>query len=76
MVELRVAEGSSVGIRIGVDGSEEEWTVARSGEEADWRRGRMSAEAPLAMALIGHGPGETVTVHGPRTYRATILTVR
>ena len=44
--------------------------------EADLAAGRLSAESPVAQALIGAAPGETVTVETPRgarTYRVERL---
>jgi transcription elongation GreA/GreB family factor len=44
--------------------------------EADLAAGRLSAESPVARALIGRAPGETVTVETPRgarTYRVERL---
>ena len=34
--------------------------------EADLRSGRLSAESPMAQALIGAGPGDVVEVQAPR----------
>ena len=37
--------------------------------EADLRRGRLSAESPMAQALMGHEPGDEVDVQTPRGAR-------
>lgn len=83
MVELCVAEGSCVGIRVGDGGEVESWTVVRADEQSDAMRHRISAETPLARALLGRGPGDTVTVKGQsrngtpaQSYRATIVSVQ
>ena len=47
------------------------WTIVGS-TEADLTHGKLSAESPVAKALIGHAPGDSVEVQtprGPRTYR-------
>jgi transcription elongation factor GreA len=51
------------------------WTIVGP-TEADLAAGRLSAESPVARALIGRAPGETVTVETPRgarTYRVERL---
>jgi transcription elongation factor GreA len=51
------------------------WTIVCP-TEADLAAGRQSAESPVARALIGRAPGETVTVETPRgarTYRVERL---
>jgi len=37
--------------------------------EADLKAGRLSAESPMARALIGRAPGEVAEVHTPRGVR-------
>jgi transcription elongation factor GreA len=47
------------------------WTSVGS-TEADLAQGKLSAESPVAKALIGHSPGETIEVQtprGPRKFR-------
>jgi transcription elongation factor GreA len=47
------------------------WTIVGS-TEADLAQGKLSAESPVAKALIGHSPGETIEVQtprGPRKFR-------
>ena len=41
------------------------WTIVGP-TEADVASGKLSAESPVAKALLGHAPGETVTVQTPR----------
>jgi len=41
------------------------WTIVGS-TEADLARGKLSAESPVAKALIGHAPGDSVEVQTPR----------
>lgn len=46
-------------------------------DEADPRRGLLNVEAPLARALLGRAPGETVVVRRPRgETELTVVTVR
>jgi transcription elongation factor GreA len=47
------------------------WTIVGP-TEADIAQGKLSAESPVATALLGRAPGESVVVQtprGPRTYR-------
>jgi transcription elongation factor GreA len=51
------------------------WTIVGP-TEADLARGKLSAESPVAGALLGRTPGEKVEVQtprGPRTYRVEKL---
>ncbi len=51
------------------------WTIVGS-TEADLARGKLSAQSPVAKALLGHGVGEAVEVRTPRgarTYRVQRL---
>jgi transcription elongation factor GreB len=76
----RVPEGE-VGFGTWVELEDEEgarstWRLVGP-DEADARRGRVSAHAPLGQALLGRSAGETVEVvrpGGPREY--TIVAVR
>jgi transcription elongation factor GreA len=63
-----VAFGSSVEIVDEASGRTQTWTIVGS-TEADATAGRLSAESPVARALIGHGPGDTVEVATPRGAR-------
>ncbi|RMF39374.1 MAG: transcription elongation factor GreA [Anaerolineae bacterium] len=47
------------------EGYEPETYVIVGAAEADPGVGRISNESPLGMALLGHKPGESVTVHAP-----------
>jgi transcription elongation factor GreA len=47
------------------------WTIVGA-TEADLANGKLSAESPVADALLGHAPGDAVDVEtprGPRKYR-------
>jgi transcription elongation factor GreA len=44
------------------------WTVVGAAE-ADRSAGRLSAESPVAKALLGHAPGEVVEVQTPKGVR-------
>jgi transcription elongation factor GreA len=44
------------------------WTIVGP-TEADLSQGKLSSESPVARALIGHAPGETVEVTTPRGAR-------
>jgi transcription elongation factor GreA len=58
-----------------VSGAVHRWTIVGS-TEADLARGKLSAESPVAKALLGHAPGDTVEVQtprGPRKYRVQAL---
>jgi transcription elongation factor GreA len=47
------------------------WTIVGP-TEADIAQGKLSAESPVAAALLGRAPGEAIVVQtprGPRTYR-------
>ena len=51
------------------------WTIVGP-TEADLAQGRLSAESPVARALLGAGPGESVEVNTPggaRSYRVQKL---
>jgi transcription elongation factor GreA len=51
------------------------WTIVGA-TEADLARGRLSAESPVARALLGSAAGDAVEVEtpsGPRTYRVQKL---
>jgi len=44
------------------------WTIVGS-TESDLAQGKLSAESPVAKALIGHAPGDSVEVQTPRGAR-------
>jgi transcription elongation factor GreA len=67
-----VSFGSTV-VVVDESGEEQTWQIVGS-SEASPREGRLSAESPLAAALIGRGPGDSVSVALPRGERT--LTVR
>jgi transcription elongation factor GreA len=56
-------------------GSVQVWTIVGA-TEADLAQGKLSAESPVAGALLGHAPGDVVEVEtprGPRKYRIVKL---
>jgi len=56
-------------------GAEQTWHIVSSHDAAP-REGRISAESPMAVALMGRAPGEQVSVSLPRGSRElTILSV-
>jgi len=59
-----VGFGSSVLVRDG-DGVEHNWRIVSS-HEACPAEGRLSADSPVALAVLGRGPGEQVSVTLPR----------
>jgi transcription elongation factor GreA len=68
-----VRVGSRVRVR-DLEG-EEEFTIVPT-EEVDFSLGRISMDAPLARALLGHSVGERVKVRAPGGLRAvSILSV-
>ena len=63
--------GRAAEVRDESTGKVHTWTVVGP-TEADLAAGRLSAESPVAQALLGHAPGETVKVETPggeRSYR-------
>ena len=48
------------------------WTIVGP-TEADISAGRLSAESPVAQALLGRAPGERVEVQTPRGTRAYVI---
>ncbi len=66
--------GSNVVVR-DEDGGEQTWKIVSS-HDASPRDGRLSAESPMAVALLGRGAGDTISVTLPRGTRTlTILSV-
>ncbi|MDQ6804275.1 MAG: transcription elongation factor GreA [Actinomycetota bacterium] len=58
-----------------VSGTVHTWTIVGS-TEANLAQGKLSAESPVAKALIGHAPGDSIEVQtprGPRKYRVQAL---
>jgi transcription elongation factor GreA len=56
-------------------GNVQVWTIVGP-TEADLTKGKLSAESPVAEALLGHAPGDVVDVEtprGPRKYRIVKL---
>jgi transcription elongation factor GreA len=78
--EAPAGDGGTVGLGSTVvvrdqEGVENTWRIVSSHDAAPGE-GRLSAESPVAVALLGHGPGEKVSVSLPRGKRLlTVLTV-
>ncbi|HTZ85293.1 MAG TPA: transcription elongation factor GreA [Solirubrobacteraceae bacterium] len=69
-----VAFGSSVRVR-DQDGKEQTWTIVSS-HDASPAEGKLSAESPVAVALMGRSVGETASVALPKGSRElTVLSV-
>ena len=69
-----VAFGSTVAVR-DQDGVEQTWRIVSSHDAAP-SEGRLSAESPVAVALLGRRTGENVSVSLPRGKRTlTVLSV-
>ena len=69
-----VGFGSTVVVRE-EDGAERTWRIVSS-HDANPAEGRLSAESPVAVALLGRGPGEKASVSLPRGKRTlTVLSV-
>jgi transcription elongation factor GreA len=69
-----VGLGSTVVVR-DQDGAEQTWRIVSS-HDASPREGRLSAESPVALALLGRGAGEQTSVTLPRGTRTlTLLSV-
>jgi transcription elongation factor GreA len=62
------AFGLTAEIRDEATGDVQTWTIVGP-TEADRAIGKISAESPVAKALLGHAPGETVEVQTPRGIR-------
>jgi transcription elongation factor GreA len=63
----KVGFGSSILVR-DQDGVEHSWRIVSSHEAAP-AEGRLSAESPVALALLGRIPGDSVSVALPRGKR-------
>jgi transcription elongation factor GreA len=69
-----VSFGSTVVVR-DEGGAEQTWRIVSS-HDASPRDGKLSAESPLAVALLGRAPGEETSVHLPKgTKKLTVLSV-
>ncbi len=60
--------GLTAEIRDEATGGVQTWTIVGP-TEADRANGKISAESPVARALLGHAPGDTVEVQTPRGVR-------
>jgi transcription elongation factor GreA len=69
-----VGFGSTVVVRE-EDGAERTWRIVSS-HDADPAQGLLSADSPVALALLGRGAGEQTSVSLPRGKRAlTVLSI-
>jgi transcription elongation factor GreA len=69
-----VGFGSTVVVR-DQDGTEQSWRIVSS-HDASPREGRLSAESPVAVALLGRAEGEQVAVSLPKGRRTlTVVSV-
>lgn len=69
-----VGFGSTVVVRE-EDGAERTWRIVSS-HDADPAEGRLSADSPVALALLGRGAGEQTSVSLPRGKRTlTVLSI-
>jgi transcription elongation factor GreA len=69
-----VGFGSTVVVR-DQDGVEQTWRIVSS-HDASPREGRLSAESPVALALLGRAPGEQTAVTLPKGKRSlTVVSV-
>jgi transcription elongation factor GreA len=69
------AFGRTAEVRDEDSGNVHTWTIVGP-TEANLEAGKLSAESPVAKALLGHAPGDVVEVQtprGPRTYRVEKL---
>jgi transcription elongation factor GreA len=69
--ESTFAFGQTAEVRDEASGTVHTWTIVGP-TEADLAQGKLSAESPVATALLGHAPGDKVEVQTPRgarTYR-------
>jgi transcription elongation factor GreA len=69
-----VSFGSTVVVR-DADGAEQTWRIVSS-HDASPREGKLSAESPMATALLGRAPGDKTSVSLPKgTKTLTVLSV-
>jgi transcription elongation factor GreA len=64
----KVGFGATVHVVDVASGRESSYTIVGP-TEADLRTGRLSADSPVARALIGHGPGDVIAFETPRGAR-------
>jgi transcription elongation factor GreA len=64
----RVGFGATVHVVDVATGRPATYTIVGA-TEADLRSGRLSAESPVARALVGHAPGDVVRIETPRGTR-------
>ena len=69
-----VGLGSTVVVR-DEDGVEHTWRIVSSHDAAP-AEGRLSAESPVALALLGRAGGDSVSVALPKGKRAAQIVVR
>lgn len=73
--EATFAFGRTAAVLDEASGKVHTWTIVGP-TEADLAQGKLSAESPVASALLGSAPGDAVEVQtprGPRTYRVEKL---
>jgi len=69
-----VGFGSTVVVR-DHEGSEQTWRIVSSRDAAP-KEGRLSAESPVAVALLGRAPGEQISVSLPKGKRTlTVVSI-
>jgi transcription elongation factor GreA len=69
-----VGFGSTVVVR-DHEGSEQTWRIVSSRDAAP-KEGRLSAESPVAVALLGRAPGEQISVSLPKGKRTlTVISI-
>ena len=61
--------GRTAAVTDETSGKTSEWTIVGP-TEADLKTGKLSAESPVAQALLGAKPGDVVTVETPRGERS------
>lgn len=72
----KVTLGSTVSLKYIDDDEEEEYMIVGS-QESDPFNNKISNESPLAMALMNHQKGDTVTVDSPKgKYDVEIMDVK
>jgi transcription elongation factor GreA len=64
-----VPTSHDVVVKDGTSGKEQAFTIVGA-TEADLKQGKLSVESPVAQALMGAKPGDTVKVSTPRGERA------
>ena len=70
---MTVQLGHDVSFRDVASGSEESFRLVPNGE-GDVAHRLLSADSPVARALLGREPGDTVSVHVPRGTRQLLIT--